>query len=146
MSRPTGGLFDNLVRGHGDSAAATRAFYKEYSSVMDLPADFYLHTIKRVFHDQTCHAGRFRVRGEPVEPAAIEHTALMTVEGERDDVCGPGQTVAAHELCSGVIPAKRATTSSFKSGILECSMAADGRPRPTRRSASLSGRTAKAHF
>ena len=101
------GMFENLVRGHGDSAAATRAFYKEYSSVMDLPADFYLHTIKRVFHDHDLPRGRLRVRGEPVEPAAIERTALMTVEGERDDVCGPGQTVAAHRLCSGITPAKR---------------------------------------
>jgi poly(3-hydroxybutyrate) depolymerase len=100
-------MFENLVSGDGESAAATRAFYKEYSSVMDLPADFYLHTIKRVFHDHDLSRGRFRVRGEPVEPAAIEHTALMTVEGERDDVCGPGQTVAAHRLCTGIIPARR---------------------------------------
>jgi poly(3-hydroxybutyrate) depolymerase len=100
-------MFHNLVRGDGDSAAATRAFYREYSSVMDLPADFYLHTIKRVFHDQDLPRGRFRVRGELVEPTAIEHTALMTVEGERDDVCAPGQTVAAHQLCTGIIPAKK---------------------------------------
>ena len=100
-------MFHDLVRGDGDSAAATRAFYREYSSVMDLPADFYLHTIKRVFHDQDLSRGRFRVRGELVEPAAIEHTALMTVEGERDDVCAPGQTVAAHQLCTGIIPAKK---------------------------------------
>ena len=101
------GMFEHLVRGDGDSAAATRAFYKEYCSVMDLPADFYLHTIKRVFHDHDLSRGHFRVRGEPVEPAAIENTALMTVEGERDDVCAPGQTVAAHRLCTGIIPAKR---------------------------------------
>src|SRR5712671_1664825 len=100
-------MFHDLVCGDGDSAAATRAFYREYSSVMDLPADFYLHTIQRVFHDQDLSRGRFRVRGEPVEPAAIERTALMTVEGERDDVCAPGQTVAAHRLCSGIIAAKR---------------------------------------
>jgi poly(3-hydroxybutyrate) depolymerase len=100
-------MFEHLVRGDGESAAATRAFYKEYSSVMDLPADFYLHTIKRVFHDQDLARGRFRVREEVVEPAAIEHTALMTVEGERDDVCGPGQTVAAHRLCTGIVPAKQ---------------------------------------
>jgi len=100
-------MFHDLVRGDGESAAATRAFYKEYSSVMDLPADFYLHTIKRVFHDHDLSRGRFRVRGELVEPAAIEHTALMTVEGERDDVCAPGQTVAAHQLCTGIIPTKK---------------------------------------
>jgi poly(3-hydroxybutyrate) depolymerase len=100
-------MFENLVRGDGDSAAATRAFYKEYSSVMDLPADFYLHTIKRVFHDHDLSRGNFRVRGNRVEPEAIERTALMTVEGERDDVCAPGQTVAAHQLCSRISAAKK---------------------------------------
>jgi len=100
-------MFHSLVRGDGDTAAATRAFYKEYSSVMDLPADFYLHTIKRVFHDHDLPEGRLRVRGNRVEPAAIERTALMTVEGERDDICGPGQTVAAHRLCSRLPPARQ---------------------------------------
>src|SRR6266581_2273292 len=100
-------MFNNLVKGHGDSAAATRAFYKEYTSVMDLPADFYLQTIKRVFHDHDLPLGRFRVRGNRVEPAAIERTALMTVEGERDDVCAVGQTVAAHTLCSGIPAVKK---------------------------------------
>jgi poly(3-hydroxybutyrate) depolymerase len=100
-------MFHNLVRGDGESAAATRAFYKEYSSVMDLPADFYLQTVKRVFHDHDLPQGRFRVRGVVVEPAAIERTALMTVEGERDDVCAVGQTLAAHRLCRGIAPAKK---------------------------------------
>jgi poly(3-hydroxybutyrate) depolymerase len=100
-------MFHSLVRGDGDTATATRAFYKEYSSVMDLPADFYLHTIKRVFHDHDLPEGRLRVRGNRVEPAAIERTALMTVEGERDDICGPGQTVAAHRLCSRIPPARK---------------------------------------
>jgi poly(3-hydroxybutyrate) depolymerase len=100
-------MFHNLVKGDGESAAATRAFYKEYSSVMDLPADFYLQTIKRVFHEHDLPLGRFQVRGEPVEPAAIERTALMTVEGEKDDVCAAGQTVAAHALCRGIPPAKK---------------------------------------
>jgi poly(3-hydroxybutyrate) depolymerase len=100
-------MFHNLVKGDGDSAAATRAFYKEYSSVMDLPADFYLQTVKRVFHDHDLPQGRFWVRGTLVEPSAIERTALMTVEGERDDVCGAGQTVVAHNLCTGIPPAKK---------------------------------------
>jgi poly(3-hydroxybutyrate) depolymerase len=100
-------MFDNLVKGDGESAAATRAFYNEYSSVMDLPADFYLQTIKRVFHDHDLPRGRFKVHGELVEPAAIEHTALMTVEGERDDICAAGQTVAAHDLCTAIPPAKK---------------------------------------
>jgi poly(3-hydroxybutyrate) depolymerase len=100
-------MFHNLVKGDGDSAAATRAFYKEYSSVMDLPADFYLQTIIRVFHDHDLPQGRFRVRGELVEPRAIERTALMTVEGEKDDICAVGQTMAAHELCSGIPTEKK---------------------------------------
>ncbi|MBV8938120.1 MAG: polyhydroxyalkanoate depolymerase [Alphaproteobacteria bacterium] len=100
-------MFHNLVKGDGESAAATRAFYKEYTSVMDLPADFYLQTIKRVFHDHDLPQGRFRVHGNPVEPQAIEQTALMTVEGERDDICAVGQTVAAHALCTGIPKAKK---------------------------------------
>ncbi len=100
-------MFNNLVKGHGDSAAATRAFYKEYTSVMDLPADFYLQTIKRVFHDHDLPRGRFLVHGKPIEPAAIERTALMTVEGERDDICAVGQTVAAHSLCTGIPAVKK---------------------------------------
>jgi poly(3-hydroxybutyrate) depolymerase len=100
-------MFQNLVKGDGESAAATRAFYDEYSTVMDLPADFYLDTVKRVFHDHDLPLGRFRVRGEEVDPAAIEQTALMTVEGERDDVCAVGQTAAAHRLCTGLPAAKK---------------------------------------
>jgi poly(3-hydroxybutyrate) depolymerase len=100
-------MFRHLVDGEGDSAAAIRAFYDEYTSVMDLPADFYLQTIKRVFHDHDLAHGRFRVQGDLVEPAAIEKTALMTVEGERDDICAVGQTVAAHVLCSRIPAAKK---------------------------------------
>jgi poly(3-hydroxybutyrate) depolymerase len=100
-------MFRNLVKGDGESAAATRAFYEEYTAVMDLPADFYLQTVKRVFHDHDLPRGEFRVRGERVEPQAIEKAALMTVEGERDDICAVGQTVAAQDLCTGIPPAKK---------------------------------------
>ena len=82
-------MFRDLARGSGESAAATRAFYNEYTAVMDLPADFYLQTIERVFHRHDLPLGRFQVRGCLIEPAAIEKTALMTVEGERDDVLRP---------------------------------------------------------
>ncbi len=109
-------MFRDLARGSGESAAATRAFYDEYSSVMDLPADFYLQTIERVFQRHDLPRGRFRVGGALVEPAAIERTALMTVEGERDDVCGPGQTVAAHALCTGIAPAKKTQHLQLKVG------------------------------
>jgi poly(3-hydroxybutyrate) depolymerase len=100
-------MFRQLVAGEVDSAAATRAFYDEYSAVMDLPADFYLHTVERVFQRQDLAHGRFRVHGETVEPGAIERTALMTVEGERDDICAVGQTVAALDLCRNLAPAKK---------------------------------------
>jgi poly(3-hydroxybutyrate) depolymerase len=109
-------MFHNLVKGDGESAAATRAFYKEYSAVMDLPADFYLQTIRRVFHNHDLPQGRFRVHGELVEPAAIERTALMTVEGEKDDICAVGQTVAAHDLCTSIPPAKKTHHLQLKVG------------------------------
>ncbi|MFZ3235872.1 MAG: polyhydroxyalkanoate depolymerase [Stellaceae bacterium] len=109
-------MFRDLARGSGESAAATRAFYNEYTAVMDLPADFYLRTIERVFHRHDLPLGRFQVRGCLIEPAAIEKTALMTVEGERDDVCGPGQTVAAQNLCSGIPPAKKTHHLQLKVG------------------------------
>ena len=109
-------MFRDLARGSGESAAATRAFYNEYTAVMDLPADFYLQTIERVFHRYDLPLGQFRVRGRLVDPAAIEQTALMTVEGERDDVCGPGQTVAAQNLCSSIPPAKKTHHLQLKVG------------------------------
>ncbi len=101
-------MFRQLVEGDGEGAAATRAFYDEYGTVMDLPADFYLDTVDRVFQRHDLAHGRFRVRGELVDPGAIEKTALMTVEGERDDICAVGQTVAAHLLCRNLAPAKHA--------------------------------------
>jgi poly(3-hydroxybutyrate) depolymerase len=109
-------MFADLARGDRDRAAATRAFYDEYTSVMDLAADFYLETVKHVFHDQDLARGRLRVHGERVVPAAIERTALMTVEGERDDICGVGQTVAAHQLCTGIPPAKKTHHLQLKVG------------------------------
>ena len=109
-------MYRDLATGNSDSAAATRAFYKEYSAVMDLPADFYLQTIDRVFHRRDLPQGRLRVRGDLVVPAAIERTALMTVEGERDDICGVGQTVAAHQLCPGIPPAKKTHHLQLKVG------------------------------
>lgn len=95
-------LFRHLVSGDGESAQATRAFYDEYTSVMDLPADFYLQTVKRVFHDHALATHRFVSRGRPVEPQAITRTALFAVEGEKDDICAVGQTKAALDLCRGL--------------------------------------------
>jgi poly(3-hydroxybutyrate) depolymerase len=95
-------MFNHLVKGDGESAAAHRKFYDEYMSVMDLPADFYLQTIKRVFQDHALPLGTFVSRGHKVEPRAITRTALFAVEGEKDDICAVGQTSAALELCSGL--------------------------------------------
>ncbi len=93
-------LFENLVRGDCDSVNAHKAFYEEYLAVMDLPAEFYLQTVKTVFQDHALPTGRMIHRGRRVDCTAIRRTALMTVEGERDDICGLGQTEAAHDLCS----------------------------------------------
>jgi len=100
-------MFRHLCEGDGDSAAQTRAFYDEYSTVMDLPADFYLQTIDRVFQRQDLAHGRFRVGGELADPGAIEKTALLTVEGERDDICAVGQTAAALGLCRNLPERKK---------------------------------------
>ena len=96
------GQFRALVSGDDVAAAAHRKFYSEYLAVMDLPAEFYLETVQRVFQDHDLPLGRFMYRGEPVRPAAIRRTAILTVEGERDDICANGQTLAALELCTGV--------------------------------------------
>jgi poly(3-hydroxybutyrate) depolymerase len=101
-------LFRDLVRGDGESASATKAFYDEYLSVMDLPADFYLQTVRRVFHDHALVTDRFVSRDRKVEPRAVERTALLCVEGEKDDICAVGQTKAALHLCTGIPEGRRA--------------------------------------
>jgi poly(3-hydroxybutyrate) depolymerase len=95
-------LFEHLVQGDGESAGAHRRFYDEYLSVMDLPAEFYLQTVSTVFQHCALPNGTMRWRGEPVDPSAIRRTALMTVEGEMDDISAPGQTRAAHRLVSNL--------------------------------------------
>jgi polyhydroxyalkanoate depolymerase len=79
-----------------------QAFYEEYFAVMDLPAEFYLETVKLIFQGHVLPLGELEVHGRPVNPGAIKRTALLTVEGERDDICGLGQTLAAQELCMGL--------------------------------------------
>jgi poly(3-hydroxybutyrate) depolymerase len=102
-----GELFWHLVRGDGDSATKHRDFYDEFLSVMDLTAEFYLQTVERVFVEHALPQGTFNHRGRRVEPQAIAKTALMTVEGERDDISGVGQTAAAHDLCTGIPDARK---------------------------------------
>ena len=99
-------LFWHLVDGDGDSAEKHREFYDEYMSVMDLTAEFYLQTVEKVFVRQDLARGTFHHRDKLVNPAAISKTALMTVEGEKDDISGVGQTQAAHVLCTS-LPAKK---------------------------------------
>jgi poly(3-hydroxybutyrate) depolymerase len=99
-------LFFNLVKGDGDSAQKHREFYDEYLAVMDLTAEFYLQTVETVFVNHDLPKGRMTHRGRPIDPSKIRNTALLTVEGENDDISGVGQTEAAHALCSG-IPASR---------------------------------------
>ncbi len=99
-------LFNHLVEGDGDSVAAHKRFYDDYLSVMDLPAEFYLQTVATVFQRHDLPRGQMRWHGQAIEPAAIRRTALMTIEGERDDISAPGQTRAAHALCPN-IPARR---------------------------------------
>jgi poly(3-hydroxybutyrate) depolymerase len=95
-------MFKHLVRGDGESADKTAAFYDEYMAVMDTPADFYLETVDHIFKRHTLPKGEFAHRGRRVNPAAIRHTALMTIEGELDDISAPGQTEAAHGLCASI--------------------------------------------
>jgi len=98
--------YNHLMVGDGDSAEAHRRFYDEYNAVLDMPAEYYLDTVKTVFQDFALPRGEMRVRGERVDPAAIRDTALLTIEGELDDISGNGQTEAAHALCTS-IPRRR---------------------------------------
>ena len=100
-------LFWHLVEGDGDAAEKQTEFYDEYLSVMDLTAEFYLQTVEKVFVNHELPRGLFHHRGERVDPSAITETALMTIEGERDDISGVGQTEAAHDLCSGLASEKK---------------------------------------
>jgi len=101
-------LFMHLVRGDGDSASKHKEFYDEYLAVMDLAAEFYLQTVDTVFVRHALPKGEMTHRGRPIEPEAITRVALLTIEGEHDDISGVGQTEAAHRLCSAIPPARKA--------------------------------------
>ena len=94
-------FFSHLIIGDGDSAEKHRDFYDEYLAVMDLSEEFYLDTVKAVFIDHSLPEGRFTHRGRAVDCSKVT-TAMMTIEGEKDDITGKGQTAAAHDLCSGL--------------------------------------------
>jgi poly(3-hydroxybutyrate) depolymerase len=97
-------LYHLLAEGKEDEAQKIMEFYDEYFAVLDLTAEFYLETIERIFQKAELAKGEFTYRGELVDPSAIRKTALLTVEGGRDDICSLGQTTAAHDLCSSLRP------------------------------------------
>ncbi len=100
-------FYNHLIEGDGESADAHRRFYDEYNAVLDMPAEYYLDTIKTVFQEFSLPKGRMFVREQLVRPQAISKTALLTIEGELDDISGNGQTEAAHALCTGIAAKKR---------------------------------------
>jgi poly(3-hydroxybutyrate) depolymerase len=100
-------MFNHLVECDGDSAERHRDFYDEYLAVMDLDAAFFMQTIETVFVRHALPKGEMKHRGQRVDPSAIRHCGLMTVEGEKDDIAGLGQTFAAQELCVNIPEAKR---------------------------------------
>ena len=91
-----------MVKGDGESATCHREFYDEYLSVLDLTEEFYLQTVEKVFQEHHLALGKFYHRGRLVRPEKITHTALLTIEGELDDISGIGQTQAAHDLCTSI--------------------------------------------
>ena len=95
-------FYADLVKGDLDDADSHRKFYDEYNAVLDMPADYYLDTIRTVFQEFSLPRGTWKVKGELVKPAAIKKTALLSIEGELDDISGAGQTAAAHDLCTGI--------------------------------------------
>jgi polyhydroxyalkanoate depolymerase len=97
-------LYENLANGELEKAAVTKAFYDEYFAVLDLTAEFYLETVRLIFQEHALPLGKLEWHGQKVDPSAIRKTMLLTVEGERDDICAVGQTVAAHDMCTKLRP------------------------------------------
>jgi polyhydroxyalkanoate depolymerase len=95
-------MYTQLATGRFEEAKVGKDFYDEYFAVLDLSAEFYLETVNRVFQRHLLPKGELMWRNRKVNPAAIRRTTLFTVEGERDDICSVGQTVAAHQLCSSI--------------------------------------------
>ena len=100
-------FYRNLVRGDDEDAQSHRQFYDEYNAVLDMPAEYYLDTIRIVFQEYQLPRGVWHVRSTRVDPARIKKVALFTIEGELDDISGQGQTRAAHTLCTGLAPADK---------------------------------------
>lgn len=100
-------LYRHLAKGEHEQAATIKTFYDEYFAVLDLTAEFYLETVQWVFQEHRLAKGELDWKGRRVNPKAIRRTALFTIEGERDDICAIGQTVAAHDLCSSLRPYRK---------------------------------------
>ncbi|WP_194725058.1 polyhydroxyalkanoate depolymerase [Noviherbaspirillum malthae] len=95
-------LYRSLLEDNSEKATTIRRFYQEYFAVLDLCAEFYLETVRLVFQEHALPRGQMMWKGNRIKPEAIHRTALLTVEGERDDICGIGQTMAAHDLCPNI--------------------------------------------
>lgn len=100
-------FFNHLIQGDEDGAMAHRKFYDEYLAVMDMPAEYFLTSVEKVFKTHELPTGKLMWKGKKVDLSAIETTALMTIEGEHDDISAPGQTLVAHDLCPNIPAAKR---------------------------------------
>ncbi len=100
-------LYENIAKGETVKAKQTKAFYDEYFAVLDLTAEFYLETVRLVFQEHVLPLGELTYQGQKVEPAALKRTTLFTVEGEKDDICAVGQTLAAHDLCTSLRPYRK---------------------------------------
>jgi poly(3-hydroxybutyrate) depolymerase len=100
-------LYHNIAKGETAKAEQTRAFYDEYFAVLDLTAEFYLDTVRLVFQEHALPLGLLTYEDRKVEPAAIRRTMLFTVEGEKDDICAVGQTLAAHDMCTSLRPYRK---------------------------------------
>ena len=122
-------LYENLARGELEKAQVIKTFYDEYFAVLDLPAEFYLETVRWVFQEARLPKGELMFRGGPVELTAIRKAALLTVEGESDDICSLGQTAAAHELCASLKPHMK---RHHMQATTACSVGSVGRGRSTR--------------
>lgn len=99
-------MFNHLVEGDGESATASQAFYEEYRSVMDITEEFYLNTIDKVFQRHLLPQGELTHHDEPVDLTQVKRTPILTIEGERDDISGVGQTKAIHDLTPN-LPSER---------------------------------------
>lgn len=109
-------FYMHLWAGDNESAEEHRKFYDEYNAVLDMPAEYYLETIKEVFQEFRLARGIWEIEGKPVRPQDIKNVALLTIEGELDDISGSGQTEAAHEMCTSIPKSKKQHFTAPKCG------------------------------